>query len=308
MLFSNKKSNPVEYADDLLRNLYPIDESLTIKTLSKYIRELKECLKSFLPISHFNRKILNNLLEERFIHHSGAIDGNTASVSGVHSILRKNEVVTGLSLNEHVEILNHKEAFDYFKDCLKNKISLSTDVFLNAHYLILKTTNTKEAGIFRNSDIEIYGSKFTPPKPDKIEEHLYRYIQFYNIHKNKKNVITLASEMHGRFCFIKPFSTGNGILARMIMNYIFMQNGYPLVSISGTREGRLEYFHALEDLHTNPEVFYKFIMRNIAKSLSHYIKNVIPLAPLDKGQYFYDKIIHKFGIQAKERLFSMLTV
>jgi len=309
ILFSRHKidKDPATLAESLLNEMYPANEFDDLETLNLYANGLKKCSKSFLPLSKYDKNILKELLEERFIFHSSLIENNTVSKEGVQSILRENKVIPNISLREHLEILNQKEALDYLEECLSNNQDLGREVLFNTHYLILKSIDTKNAGTFRKCNATIFSSDYKPPKPKELDEQMYKYFQYYNQNLDKLDTIILASDMHAKLCLIKPFTDGNGIVARLLMNYILMKNDYPLLNIQGTRENKIKYFQALEEFPRKPELFYKFITLCAVKSLIHYIKSIILLAPRYKGEYFYEELTRKCGIDKRDKLFSLLS-
>jgi Fic family protein len=48
----------------------------------------------------------------------------------------------------------------------------------------------------------------------------------YEINKSSFHPIILATEMQQRILAIYPFTNGNGKVSRLIMNLVFLQNGY----------------------------------------------------------------------------------
>lgn len=308
ILFGRKKAikNPKRLIGVLLREMYPVSVSTEMEKIGLFILELKNCIESFFPLSKYQLNSINEIIEERFIYHSCLVDNNSLNKSNVRAILRENKVVCGVSLSEHLEIVNQREALDFVKECLFNGEDLSRDVLLKAHYLLLKGIDTKNAGIFRDKEIDIFRSEHKPSKPEELEEQIYKYFQFYNSNKDDLDVITLATEIHGRLCFIKPFVRANGAIARLFMNYILMRDGFPIINIAGTREGRLKYFQALEDFPKNPKIFHRFITMCVFKSLVYYMKSIVPLISREKGKCFYEKVVRKCGVDNRDKLYSLI--
>ena len=56
----------------------------------------------------------------------------------------------------------------------------------------------------------------------------------------------LRREMHERLVTIHPFIDGNGRTARLVMNLILLQHGYPITVISSDRKRRAQYYTTLE--------------------------------------------------------------
>lgn len=66
---------------------------------------------------------------------------------------------------------------------------------------------------------------------------------WYKIAGKKLHPFELACKLHAKFENIHPFRDGNGRVGRLIMNYILLKKGYPLLDIKF--ENRPEYYEAL---------------------------------------------------------------
>lgn len=51
--------------------------------------------------------------------------------------------------------------------------------------------------------------------------------------------------MHERLVTIHPFIDDNGRTARLLMNLILLQNGFPIAILKGDTDSRLNYYSAL---------------------------------------------------------------
>ena len=83
--------------------------------------------------------------------------------------------------------------------------------------------------------------------------------------------IILAAEFHYRFIRIHPFDDGNGRVARILMNFILMQLGYPPVII--TTEDKENYYRVLRLADADQiEPFIEYIAQNLIRSLEIMIR------------------------------------
>ena len=79
--------------------------------------------------------------------------------------------------------------------------------------------------------------------------------------------VLFATEFHYRFIRIHPFDDGNGRLARLLMNFILMQKGYPPAIIK--TEDKANYFNALQQADAGQlDFFFSYICEQVNKSLS----------------------------------------
>ena len=86
--------------------------------------------------------------------------------------------------------------------------------------------------------------------------------------------VILASEMHERLVTIHPFIDGNGRTARLVMNLILLQAGYPITNISSENTNKLKYYEALEIAQTNHDKneFIEFIFYQVINALEDFIR------------------------------------
>ena len=58
---------------------------------------------------------LKKLYDVRFTYNSNAIEGNTLTQSETELVLTKGITVGGKTLDEHLEVIGHKDAIDYIE-------------------------------------------------------------------------------------------------------------------------------------------------------------------------------------------------
>jgi len=86
--------------------------------------------------------------------------------------------------------------------------------------------------------------------------------------------IELAAVFHHRFVTIHPFTEGNGRTARLLMNGILFQNGYPFITNITVRD-RKKYLDNLSEVDTGEtKAFVNFIARNVEHVLDIYLRAV----------------------------------
>ena len=73
---------------------------------------------------------------------------------------------------------------------------------------------------------------------------------------------------------IHPFIDGNGRTARLLMNLILLQNGFPIAILKGDTENRLNYYGALETAQTenNKQPFLDLITENVRETMERIVK------------------------------------
>lgn len=275
-----------------LSELYPNNNDLNV--LLEQIDDLKKSLESFRPLQGIHIEKLNQYLDEVFTYDSTSIEGNTLTLQETALVLNKGITIGGKSLREHFEIVNHKEAIDYIKEIVKKEEVFNKRVLLDIHHLILKNIDVHNAGKFRNVDVMISGSAHKPPTFLQVENLMRDYFEFYEQEKEDLNPVILSAELHERLVTIHPFIDGNGRTARLVMNLILLQYGFPITNISSQNALRDEYYKSLEMAQTedNKEVFHKFIAKNVKNSLIKYLEIIaVNGEENSKGEYFYKRAL-----------------
>ena len=149
--------------------------------------------------------------------------------------------IGGKALKEIYEVINHKKAFQYVKQCIKEGLPLDEKIVKDIHSLLMD--NIIVGGIYRNQEVVISGASRTPPARNEM------YVQIKNffadlMYKKDLNPIESAAWTHAEFVRIHPFQDGNGRTSRLIMNYQLMSCGFLPISIA--KENRLDYYNALD--------------------------------------------------------------
>ncbi len=182
-------------------------------------------------------------------------------------------------MNEHLEAINHQEAISFIEELanIDTKEITLTDI-KNIHQLVLKGVDNKNEGAYRaqnvgavKSDGEIHS--FTQPL--KIEEEMNEFIEWLYSQTIEEPML-LAALVHLKFVSIHPFIDGNGRTARLLMNLVLLQNGYPQAIIKVSN--RAAYIQAVEKYQqssdNNYNDFYKVILQSVNESLDLYLKIV----------------------------------
>lgn len=179
--------------------------------------------------------------EIEYTHNSTAIEGNTLTLMETKVVLEDGISIGGKSLREIYEVVNHKKAYQYVKDCIRQGLMLDERIVKDIHALLME--NILVGGIYRREEVVISGASHIPPAGNEM------YTQIKNFFselpgKTELNGIDLAAWTHAEFVRIHPFLDGNGRTSRLLMNYQLLSRGFLPVSIA--KENRLDYYNALD--------------------------------------------------------------
>jgi Fic family protein/DNA-binding Xre family transcriptional regulator len=234
------------------------------------INDLKSQLDS---LRAFDSYRIAQALELEYTFESNRIEGNTLTLKETDMVVNQGLTISGKSMREHLEAINHQEAIDYIKDLVHRKVKLTERELLNLHNLILRGIIPEYAGKYRDVQVMISGSKHMPPSPLKVKEQMEGLFVWY--HKNQRLIhpVILAAEFHQRLVTIHPFVDGNGRVSRLLMNLILLQHGYVIANIKGDHAIRMSYYNCLEQSQVDhsKKDFIQFILEVEKDCLTRYL-------------------------------------
>lgn len=249
-------------------------KSESLDDLTLELITLKNQLDTFQPIPASQLENLINAYKIDYTCESNRIEGNTLTLQETALVVEKGLTINGKSMREHLEAINHAEAIDFITDLVKYNTPFTERILLQIHSLVLRSIDKENAGRYRNIQVRIGGSTYLPPAPFLIQKQMEDYFLFYESNVSKMHPVVLAADMHEKLVTIHPFIDGNGRTSRLVMNLIALQNGYPIINISGENKNRMDYYNALEQVqvHNNNKLFRVLIANYAKSSLSDWIK------------------------------------
>ena len=251
------KFQELSYSSDIFNLLVQIDD-------------LKAKLDEIRQLDSFR---ITEALELEYTYESNRIEGNTLTLQETDLVINEGLTISGKSMREHLEAVNHNEAIDYIKDLMKRKVSINERELLVIHNLILRGIMPDYAGKYRNVQVMIKGSSHMPPQPFLVPKQMEELFEWYRMNKGVLHPVVLAAEMHERLVTIHPFIDGNGRTSRLLMNLILLSSGYVIANIKGDYESRMAYYDALESAQSakSKEAFVRFVAKVEIECLQRYL-------------------------------------
>jgi Fic family protein/DNA-binding XRE family transcriptional regulator len=242
-------------------------------TIEKTLEEIDAMKKSLDQIREFENHRITEALELEYTFESNRIEGNTLTLRETDLVVNKGLTVSGKSLVEHLEAINHGDAIHYVKDLVSKDSVLTKRELLSIHNLILRGINQIEAGRFRRIQVMIQGSSHLPPPPYLVEKQMEDYFIWYERNRGNLHPVVLAAEMHERLVTIHPFIDGNGRTSRLIMNMILLQNGLVIANMKGDNISRYAYYEALDEVQSSgkKDSFIRYVAEIEKQSLERYL-------------------------------------
>lgn len=218
------------------------------KSLIPIIEDKLEALKKRRPLTEGELERLNEEFLIEYTYNSNAIEGNTLTLRETDMVLR-GLTIDQKSLKEHLEVIGHKEAFDYVRQLVSENAQISEKVIKDIHYLVL-ADKKEDRGIYRKIPVRIMGAAHEPVQPyliiPKMEELLRQY------ENSREDIVTKLARFHIEFESIHPFIDGNGRTGRLLVNLELMKAGYPPIDIKFT--DRLKYYEAFDEYHVRNNI------------------------------------------------------
>ncbi|NBW27641.1 MAG: helix-turn-helix domain-containing protein [Flavobacteriaceae bacterium] len=259
-----------------VENNYVISKRNISNNLTTIINEidvLKAKIDGFRKLDNFK---IAQALELEYTFESNRIEGNTLTLRETELVINEGLTISGKSMREHLEVINHHEAIAYIKHLIERNSPLNEREVLSIHNLILRGIQPEDAGKYRKVQVMIKGSSHLPPQPFLVAKEMENLFIWYESNKKILHPVILAAELHQRLVTIHPFIDGNGRSSRLVMNLILLQYGYVIANIKGDYDNRMQYYNALEIAQTknNKEEFLMFIAQIEKESLERYL-NII---------------------------------
>lgn len=214
---------------------------------------------------------IEEALDIEYTFHSNRIEGNTLSLQETDLVINQGLTISGKSMREHLEAINHAEAVAFIKELVQEKRSITEGIILQIHNLVLRGIDRENAGKYRSLQVRIGGSKHLPPDAWEVPLKMESLLDWYRKHEHIHPVL-LAAEMHSKLVAIHPFIDGNGRTSRLLMNLILLQHGYVIANIKGDTADRLLYYQSLENSRKEGDTtFNHFVLDTEIQCLKNYV-------------------------------------
>ncbi len=236
---------------------------------TRSIEGKKRVLDRCRPLSSAVVKRLEADFNLEMTFNSNAIEGNTLTLHETDMVLRRGITIGNKTLREHFEARNHEKALTFLRSVIAKRQKFSKELVLQLHHEIMREIDP-DAGFFRRTQVRILGTTHIPPNHLKIERLVDELVQWYYANENKIPAWLLAATVHFVIAHIHPFADGNGRTARLLMNLVLMQKGYPPAVI--LHVDRKKYYRVLREADAGRlKNFNAFVARAVERSLSIWL-------------------------------------
>ena len=249
-----------------------INNDIVSPDLLQKIKNLEVEIEAFrqTPLDKIALEKLKEHFRTHHIYHSAGIEGNRLTLQETAIVLKEGIDISGKPLKDSIEVKNLGLAYDFLYELSQNNISLSENYIKQVHQLIVGDDETLSPGNYRNIGVIITGSEHRPPEPFEVPIRMMELVEWIRDNENH-NPIIVSSIAHHEFVKIHPFKDGNGRTARIILNLVLLQKGFPICNIR--RDERPAYYNALSlaDLGQY-EPIIEIVANNCSNLFSEYIR------------------------------------
>ncbi|MBR5427550.1 MAG: Fic family protein [Clostridia bacterium] len=212
------------------------------------IERKKKELDAKRPLTEGELERLNEEFTVEFTYNSNAIEGNTLTLRETDLVLR-GLTIDQKPLKDHLEAVGHKEAFDFVRELVREKVPLTESVIKQIHFLVL-SDKKDDRGIYRRIPVRIMGAHHEPVQPYLIGPKMEQLLLDYAA--SEDHIVTKLARFHIEFEGIHPFIDGNGRTGRLLVNLELMKAGYPPIDIKFT--DRIAYYNAFDAYHVRHDL------------------------------------------------------
>lgn len=249
-----------------------------INTILTEVDALKAKLSTIRPLPNEAIKKIQDAIEIEYTYDSNRIEGNTLTLQETALVVNEGVTISGKSMREHLEAINHSEAIDFIKGIANQSEPISERTIKDIHAIVLHGIDRENAGKYRTVPVMISGSRHIPPAPYKLDRLMEDFITEYRRKEEaREHPVLIAAYLHDELVRIHPFIDGNGRTSRLLMNLYLLRHGYTLVSLKSDNEAKVRYYESLEKSHTEgiSNDFNLIVATAVRDSLKRYLEIVL---------------------------------
>jgi Fic family protein len=241
----------------------------------KKIDELLEVLNNLRPLTKDELNYINTKTRIEHVWSSTALEGNTINEEETAWIIMDGLTVANHPLREHFEIKATDLAYSKMLDLVNKKTEITEDVIreLNKTVTTFTETDLERWGEYRKVLVYPFGGDKNAYTPwQEIPTEMEKLIEW--LKQDKSHPVERAALLHLKFVTTHPFVDGNGRSARLLMNLILVQHGYPVINIQPDEASRLAYIKALKkaQIEGDDSEFIDLIVNYVETTLQQRIE------------------------------------
>jgi Fic family protein len=218
------------------------------------MNNIEKLLKEWQSLQPLNPE-LQRRIDQQFMfdfnYNSNHLEGNTLTYGQTKLLLLFGRVEGEALMRDYEEMKAHNVGLELMKREARDRHRPLSESFIRQlNHTILagdfyKLSRDREyrykihAGVYKtrpNSVITPSGEMFDYASPEETPALMADLVAWFRIEDEKKifSPVETVALFHYRYIRIHPFEDGNGRIARLLVNYILLRNGYPMIVIPTT--------------------------------------------------------------------------
>ena len=223
---------------------YEVSESLKLNELLALVDKQKEEIDTKKPLDKSLLQTIQNKLKYTWTYDSNAIEGSRLTLGETIFFIQHGITAEGKNFKDYLDAKNHVEAIEYVYDLTTQKRAISAGILKEINALLLSGIKSTKAidqhgnatskpatpGAFKklpNHVLQLDGTIHYYVDPLQVEPEIETLINWIHANIDHKHPVIIAALTHYNLVRIHPFDDGNGRGARLLMNIILIQKGYP---------------------------------------------------------------------------------
>ena len=250
--------------NDRINNAAISPISFPYEDMLRRVEQLKREIESYLPLDARVQEQIARRFYVDWTYHSCNLEGNSYTRGETEMALVYDRPAAGKPGREYREVIGHGKAIKIIEELARSAMPLTESDIKELNKLVLgeqsyespartteglDTLKTIIPGTYKTLPNHVRtatGEVFRYADPIEVVPRMAELLDWYRAQEENKtqHPIVIAAEFHFRFVRIHPFDDGNGRIARILMNYVLLRNGYPIIIIPTEEKDR--YISALE--------------------------------------------------------------
>lgn len=207
------------------------------------------------PLSDKDKQRLHRKFMLDFNYNSNHIEGNTLTYGQTEVLLMFGKAIGIANMRDLEQMKAHNVCLRMIEQAAPSGEPLTEmfirqlhQVMLGEDYTVYKNLNggiqgsyVVHAGQYKtrpNSVITPSGERFDYASPEDTPPLMRALVDWYNAAEQSHvlSAVSLAAMFHYRYIRIHPFEDGNGRIARLLMNYILLRHGWPMIVVPSAKK------------------------------------------------------------------------
>lgn len=195
-------------------------------------------------------------LSERiyFIYNNVSLEGVNITEKEIENVILREGEMENVT-DQSSLIIGNSKAIDIIMKESKSHINEISEEFIKRLYCSLYYgKEMDETKVYRTEPGNVLMSKEMAPDAKEIPHLMFHFTSQMKLSRKMFHPIEYAAICHKRIIDMQPFKKNNGIIARLLMNFILLQEGYEMTTIDLERKDEYRNTLLASRQILNPEV------------------------------------------------------